>query len=154
MEKLPERLKKARGSLSARKFAEIFGVNQQTIYRYEWGERKPDLPFLKAVADKTGVPLDWLKGEDYTENIKPDILVQPNIARSKATQCSSCEDLKNRLLKSEARVEHLEKEQQKFIEDIRILHDKVELLLRENGDLKAEVATLRMKPTGDEGGGR
>ncbi len=30
----------------------------------------------------------------------------------------------------------------KFIEDIRILHDKVELLLRENGDLKAEVATL------------
>ena len=46
MEKLPERLKKARGSLSARKFAEIFGVNQQTIYRYEWGERKPDLLFF------------------------------------------------------------------------------------------------------------
>ena len=36
----------------------------QTIYRYEWGERVPDERFLQAVAEKTGISLDWLKGDD------------------------------------------------------------------------------------------
>lgn len=60
MDTIGSRLKQVRGKLSGEQFAALFGLNAQTIYRYERGARKPGTKFLQMVANKTGASLEWL----------------------------------------------------------------------------------------------
>lgn len=66
MESFGDRLKKLRGSINGTAFAEKLGINRQTLYRYERGERDPDIGFIRRVSELTGASVDWLvfgKGE-------------------------------------------------------------------------------------------
>lgn len=60
MESFGDRLKKLRGSVSGKAFADRLGVNRQTLYRYERGERVPDIGFIQTVSAITGASAEWL----------------------------------------------------------------------------------------------
>ena len=46
--------------LNKKQFAELTGVAQSTITRYESGDRKPDYSFLKNLFDKLDVNPNWI----------------------------------------------------------------------------------------------
>ena len=46
--------------LSGEEFAARLGVNLQTLYRYERGQRTPDVNFIQKVSKLGGVTLNWL----------------------------------------------------------------------------------------------
>ena len=54
------RLRLARGSLSQKEFAKLFGVVTNTISRYERGERTPDADFIAQLSELMGVNPRWL----------------------------------------------------------------------------------------------
>lgn len=54
------RLKTLRGNTSGKAFAAKLGVNRQTLYRYERGERIPDIGFIQSVSSITGTSAQWL----------------------------------------------------------------------------------------------
>lgn len=54
-----ERIRGVRGRLTQGKFAEILGINQTTICKYEAG-RVPEAFILKKIADFGGVSMDWI----------------------------------------------------------------------------------------------
>ena len=55
-----ERIKKLRGDLTQDGFAKIFGVNQNTVSRWEKGQVLSDEGTLKKIADFGGVTVQWL----------------------------------------------------------------------------------------------
>ena len=71
MNTIGSRLKRVRGKLSGEQFAALFGLNAQTIYRYERGARKPGTDFLQMVANKTGTNLEWLIAGDGEPDLSP-----------------------------------------------------------------------------------
>lgn len=62
MENIGKRLRELRAELgfNGKEFAAKLGVNLQTLYRYERGQRMPDISFVQTVSELTGVSLDWL----------------------------------------------------------------------------------------------
>jgi len=60
MNTLPKRILAIRGGLSQSEFALKLGVAQNTLGRYERGERTPDADFLTAMVDQLGVSAEWL----------------------------------------------------------------------------------------------
>ena len=52
-------MKFLRGETSQAEFAKFFGINQNTIGRYERGERTPDAEFIFELCRRTGVNLRW-----------------------------------------------------------------------------------------------
>lgn len=60
MDSIGNRLKFLRGKQSGEEFSKLLDTHPQTIYRYERGERKPDLDFVQLVVKKTGVCIEWL----------------------------------------------------------------------------------------------
>lgn len=60
MNSIGNRLKSIRGKQSGEEFSKLLGTHLQTIYRYERGERKPDIDFIQLVSKKTGVSIEWL----------------------------------------------------------------------------------------------
>ncbi len=64
MENIGQRLREVRTELglNGKDFAARLGVNLQTLYRYERGQRIPDFSFVQMVSSLTGVSLDWLAG--------------------------------------------------------------------------------------------
>ena len=133
------RLKQVRGKRSAREFAALLGCNMQTIYRYEWGERVPDERFLQAVAEKTGISLDWLKGDDLNR-ITPVEGLSHLPKKLSAKQFYA--ELEVRLEKAELKIERLEVERRELaVETEQLLREKEELL-RENGALREQLARL------------
>ena len=62
MEGIGKRIRGLRTELgfSGEEFAARLGVNLQTLYRYERGQRTPDINFVQTVSELTGVSLSWL----------------------------------------------------------------------------------------------
>lgn len=154
MDTIGSRLKRVRGKLSGEQFAALFGLNAQTIYRYERGARKPGTDFLQMVANKTGANLEWLiAGEGEPDlsplEISPESL--PSISRSaeplnKHEPCPQCAKLESRLEKMEERLEILEQERREVSTENRQLHRENAALLRENGELREKLALLEHSP--------
>lgn len=57
---LGERLKKARGSITALEFARMCELHPNTLCRYEKGERLPDADFLIKVCELRRINPSWL----------------------------------------------------------------------------------------------
>ena len=128
------RLKQVRGKRSAREFAALLGCNMQTIYRYEWGERVPDERFLQAVAEKTGISLDWLKGDDLNR-------ITPVEGLSHLPKKLSAKQFYAE--KAELKIERLEVERRELAVETRSLYREKEQLLREKEELLRENGALR-----------
>lgn len=58
-------------NLSQSDLAKIFSVNQNTISRWEKGERSPDPEQLKTIAQYFGVSVDYIIGNDEPTNKIP-----------------------------------------------------------------------------------
>lgn len=86
-----ERIKKIRGSLTQTEFGKIFGVNQNTVSRWESGSIS-DEETLKRIAEYGGVSIDWLLRGDQppelrefapeTYDTRPAILDTDRLARA------------------------------------------------------------------------
>jgi transcriptional regulator with XRE-family HTH domain len=57
-ERLTELVKRARGKLSQRKFAEELGISWTTVYAWEKGKRFPDRENLLKIATRAGCSFD------------------------------------------------------------------------------------------------
>ncbi len=68
MQILAERLVnlRARKRVSRKEVAVTVGIVERTYIRYENGERDPDAPILKRLADYYGVSADYLLGRKDT----------------------------------------------------------------------------------------
>ena len=64
IEIIPQKLKKARleAGYTQKQIAEIIGIPQNNICRYERGEREPDLETLCKLIDFYQVSADWILG--------------------------------------------------------------------------------------------
>lgn len=60
MDTLAKRILSLRGNKSQTEFSSLLGVAQNTLGRYERGERTPDADFLLALRQKLGVSAEWL----------------------------------------------------------------------------------------------
>ncbi len=142
MEDIASRLKRVRGKRSAKDFAALIGCSMQTIYRYEWGERVPDDHFLQEVAEKTGTPLGWLKGDNLDR-----IVPEENSSHKKKSLSAKqyYAELEARLEKAELKIEDLDAERRELAAEARILYREKEQLLREKEDLLRENGSLREK---------
>lgn len=54
------RLAEVRGTTTQVEFGRLLGVAQHYVSRYEHAKAKPSAEYLAAVAELTGVTLDWL----------------------------------------------------------------------------------------------
>lgn len=73
MDNLPQRLSLIRGKRTQTEFADFLGVNQNYISRYEKGKVKPSFEFLKSIAEKESININWLltgKGEMFSDDDK------------------------------------------------------------------------------------
>ena len=140
MRDLASRLKQVRGKRSAKEFAALMGCSMQTVYRYEWGDRLPDERFLQEVAEKTGVSLDWLKGEDLDQSSPVE-----KSPRKKISLRQYCSELETRLDKAERTAETLEDERRELAAENRRLYQEKEMLLREKETMLRENGSLREK---------
>ena len=61
-----DRLRKARelAGISSIEMAEHLGVSRNTVTNYEHDNTRPPLMAIRAYAAETGVPIEWLIGED------------------------------------------------------------------------------------------
>lgn len=77
MSTLGPRLKQLRESrgLTQRQLAAELNVSPSTIALYEIGRRKPEPAMLAKIADRFGVPLDYLLGRTDTPAMPPEDLV-------------------------------------------------------------------------------
>jgi len=57
---LPGRIREVRGNLSQIRFAELLGVNQGTVHKYEKGIGAPSIETLSKIAKYGGVTVEWL----------------------------------------------------------------------------------------------
>ncbi|MHB1287065.1 MAG: helix-turn-helix domain-containing protein [Leptospirales bacterium] len=59
------RIRSLRGAMSQTTFAELLGVSQEDVSRFESGNRIPSLPLLLKLSSMHRVSLDWLiKGQN------------------------------------------------------------------------------------------
>lgn len=76
-----QKIREVRGYMTRRKFAELTGINQQTIYDYEKGRRIPSIEQLKRIAEKTSTSESWLINDETSAlkiSTKNPIVVQRN----------------------------------------------------------------------------
>ena len=68
-QKFGDRLKQIRldRNMSQEEFAALLGTSKQVISRYETNQRTPKITVANEYAEKLGVPLNALLGEDTTE---------------------------------------------------------------------------------------
>lgn len=55
-----ERIKSLRGGTSREVFASQLGIHPQSLYRYEQGRHKIDLPTIVTICDKLNISSEWL----------------------------------------------------------------------------------------------
>lgn len=72
-------LRKKRG-LSQAKLAELVGVEQPTIQRWETGKREPDLAALDSLAKALGVPISQLLDGSALQAIGPSLFIKGEVA--------------------------------------------------------------------------
>lgn len=79
--KFGERLKNIRADrdLSQDMLAEILGTSKQVISRYETGQRTPKITVVSEYAEKLGVPLDYLLGDDDNIPVAKNIIPLPKM---------------------------------------------------------------------------
>ena len=147
LESMASRLKQVRGRRSAKEFATLIGCSMQTVYRYEWGVRTPDMDFLQTVSDKTGVSLDWLLGTDSQEDTPATNADQEHHLAKKQNSshrisCPRCTELEHRLEKAEAKLDRMDEERREMLAEARKLYKEKEALLRENGALREKLARM------------
>ena len=68
-----QRIKILRGGLSQGAFAKMFGVNQNTVSRWEYGQVLSDEDTLKKIADFGEVTVEWLLRGEEPPNVKYSI---------------------------------------------------------------------------------
>ena len=146
MNSLGERLRSVRGETSGPKFAQLFEERATNIYRYEKNARKPKAAFLEQVSKMFGVSVEWLLfGDDYKNDGCSEAvhkICEPEIKKESA-KMPRYTDMEEILKRLEAKLEASEEERREVSAENRHLHNEVRLLLKENGDLKAEVASLK-----------
>lgn len=136
MDSIGNRLKFIRGKQSGEDFSKLLTIHPQTIYRYERGERKPDLDFVQLVANKTGFCIEWIiTGEGPMHPSDLSTPTQQAITQPQTMPIESCA----RCLKLEAKLERIESQRDELAAENR-------KLWKENGDLREENATLRAQP--------
>lgn len=131
MSNIGERLKLVRGKRSGEEFATSLGVHLQTLYRYERGERTPDIDFIQLVSKKESISLEWLisgigsmhsgdaPSPGQTSPVQPPEITPP-------AACPRCAKL-------ETKLEKVEQQRDDLMGELR-------QLWKENGELKAQVA--------------
>jgi len=70
-------LRKTRDGLTQEKLANILGVTQQAVGRWEKGLNKPDNDILVKLADFYHVSIDYILGRNTTAEDMKAILMQP-----------------------------------------------------------------------------
>lgn len=73
------RLRKLRG-LSQARLAEILGVEQPTVQRWETGKREPSLDFIDKIAQALGASLSELVASDSLTALGPRLFVKGKVA--------------------------------------------------------------------------
>ena len=134
---LGDRLFEVRGRRPRKVFAQLYGIHEQTLIRYEKNQRMPDNNFIQRVGAGEGVSRDWLvcgKGEKYSSD--------------SLGKCPTVGDLRE--VDYSQPVENTESEKRGMsdgrtlnAELFQILRENADLL-RQNGDLRVEVERLRM----------
>ncbi len=74
LKKFGKRLKTLRGEKSQRETSAKIGITEQSLHRYENGERKPDIIMAKKLANYYGVSLDELFDDTCQKGRDDDIL--------------------------------------------------------------------------------
>lgn len=70
---LGERIKKARkGKYSQAELAELINVHENTLRRWELGERTPDADVIPKLAQCLGVSVSYLMGEEREDDASPE----------------------------------------------------------------------------------
>ncbi|NDV20941.1 helix-turn-helix domain-containing protein [Pseudodesulfovibrio sp. JC047] len=59
-ETVGDRIRTIRGGVSQKEFAEKYGLNRNTLARYEKGDNDPSASFLKALIEDYGLDANWL----------------------------------------------------------------------------------------------
>lgn len=59
-ETVGDRIKSVRGGVSQEEFAKRYGLNRNTLARYEKGDNDPSASFLKAISKDYGIDANWL----------------------------------------------------------------------------------------------
>ncbi|WP_415966198.1 helix-turn-helix domain-containing protein [Desulfovibrio piger] len=138
-EDLGSRLFEVRGKLSRKEFAQKYGIHEQTLIRYENGQRRPDSNFIRKIADGEQICEEWLisgEGPKYLADKKSDMSdflrqasgVHSNFSDSYKSETSDTSDL--------------------FIKDLMQRYLKLAeehaMTMAQNGDLRVEIERLRM----------
>jgi transcriptional regulator with XRE-family HTH domain len=129
---LGDRLRQLRGKKSQADFGALLETSQPTIRNYENNVRYPDSEFIKKVCGKCGVTAGWLLFGEADEQ-------QKNCRRS-----ANFEDKKTQLIENT----NSEKKETADVgsfsyREVRELEKELRQTLRENADLRVEVANLK-----------
>lgn len=134
---LGDRLFEVRGRRSRKVFAQLYGIHEQTLIRYEKNQRMPDNNFIQRVRAGEGISRDWLvygKGEKYFSDSTGKCPTVGHLEEADHPQY----------------IENIELEKSKAsdgrtfnAELLQTLHENADLL-RQNGDLRVEIERLRM----------
>jgi len=125
-----ERLRIIRGELKQIDFAAALGIHKNTLGRYERGETEPDSGVCAKICTIFGISPAWLLlgVEPMLANAgggqPPSLETQPSIPAS----CPRCAKL-------EAKLEKIEEQRDELVVENR-------QLLRENGELRVQLARL------------
>lgn len=145
MSRLGERIRSVRGAISQTEFSNTFGINQNTLSRYERGERTPDAEFIALICERFGISPVWLLFGTGPMAASPGPQAQePQAPTSEPTP--EPVDWRSRCARLEEKMEHVERQRDELMNENR-------QLWRENSALQARCATLeeQHKHTGPVG---
>ncbi|SHI59715.1 helix-turn-helix domain-containing protein [Halodesulfovibrio aestuarii] len=128
--KIADRIRKIRGNLSQREFADRIGINMNTLRAYEKGRSLPPSEVLENICLNFDASPSWLllgiESERRQESSQP----------THQENCPRCTELEARLDKEREEVRELSKE-------LRELNAENRTILKENGKLKEEIGLLK-----------
>lgn len=69
----PNLVKVRKAKMTQRELAELIGISQQEISRYESGEVKAPINYISDLADYCGVSVDYILGKDEVKILDNDL---------------------------------------------------------------------------------
>lgn len=135
---LGDRLFEVRGRRPRKVFAQLYGIHEQTLIRYEKNQRIPDNNFIQRVGAGEGVSRDWLvcgKGEKYSSD---SLGKCPTVGHSREVDYS--QPVEN----TESGKRDTSDGRTLNAELFQVLRENADLL-RQNGDLRVEVERQRAR---------